>query len=45
PSGQTCSTGLASWNGLESASDLVARCDAALYQAKEAGRNRIVVAA
>ncbi|HXF37934.1 MAG TPA: GGDEF domain-containing protein [Actinomycetota bacterium] len=45
PSGQTCSTGLASWNGLESAPQLIARCDAALYQAKEAGRNRIVVAA
>jgi diguanylate cyclase (GGDEF)-like protein len=45
PSGQTCSTGLASWNGLESATELIRRCDAALYEAKESGRNRIVVAA
>jgi len=44
PGEQTCSTGLASWNGSETATELEARADAALYGAKEAGRNRIVVA-
>jgi len=44
PAGQTCSTGLAMWDWVESTSDLIARADAALYEAKEGGRNRIVVA-
>jgi len=44
PPDATCSTGLASWNGVEPHAELVARADQALYGAKEAGRNRIVVA-
>ncbi|HLB61934.1 MAG TPA: GGDEF domain-containing protein [Actinomycetota bacterium] len=44
PPDATCSTGLVSWNGIESHGELVARADQALYGAKEAGRNRIVVA-
>lgn len=44
PGDQTCSTGLAVWNGGETAAELLARADTALYGAKEAGRNRIVVA-
>jgi diguanylate cyclase (GGDEF)-like protein len=42
--GQTCSAGVACWDGEESADGLVARADAALYQAKLAGRNRSVAA-
>lgn len=44
PAGQTCSTGLAEWDFEESTEGLIARADAALYRAKDAGRNRIVVA-
>jgi diguanylate cyclase (GGDEF)-like protein/PAS domain S-box-containing protein len=44
PSGQTCSAGLAQWRPGESVDDLVARADDALYQAKEAGRDRLVAA-
>lgn len=44
PDGQTCSTGLAFWNGLEDCSQFLARADQALYSAKDAGRNRIFVA-
>lgn len=43
PDGRTCSAGVASWDGHEGAGDLVARADAALYAAKEAGRDRTVV--
>jgi len=42
--GQTCSAGLACWDGEESASALVARADEALYGAKRAGRDRAVAA-
>ncbi len=45
PDGQTCSAGLARWKPGESVDDLVARADAALYRAKEAGRDRLVSAA
>jgi diguanylate cyclase (GGDEF)-like protein len=41
----TCSAGLASWNGEESASELMRRADEALYAAKREGRNRAVAAA
>jgi diguanylate cyclase (GGDEF)-like protein/PAS domain S-box-containing protein len=42
PAGQTCSAGLVTWDGEESASDLVGRADLALYQAKHRGRDRTV---
>src|SRR5204863_1650387 len=41
PDGHTCSAGLVAWDGVEGADAMVARADAALYQAKAAGRNRI----
>jgi diguanylate cyclase (GGDEF)-like protein len=44
PSGQTCSAGVAQWDGTEPAERLFARADSALYQAKQAGRNRTVAA-
>jgi diguanylate cyclase (GGDEF)-like protein len=44
PDRQTCSAGLAPWDGEESPEALVARADAALYAAKHAGRDRVVVA-
>jgi diguanylate cyclase (GGDEF)-like protein/PAS domain S-box-containing protein len=40
PGGLTCSAGLASWRGQESAEELMGRVDAALYEAKRAGRDR-----
>lgn len=44
PGGLTCSAGLVRWDGHESPHDLVGRADAALYQAKRAGRDRTVLA-
>jgi diguanylate cyclase (GGDEF)-like protein/PAS domain S-box-containing protein len=44
PAGQTCSAGVARWDGTEPAERLFARADSALYQAKQAGRNRTVSA-
>jgi diguanylate cyclase (GGDEF)-like protein/PAS domain S-box-containing protein len=44
PAGQTCSAGLAVWRPGESVDDLVGRADAALYKAKEAGRDRLISA-
>jgi PleD family two-component response regulator len=44
PSGQTCSAGVAGWNGEESPDALVERVDAALYAAKVAGRDRVRLA-
>jgi diguanylate cyclase (GGDEF)-like protein len=38
--GQTCSAGVAFWNRRESPAELLARADAALYEAKVAGRDR-----
>jgi len=43
PFGQTCSAGVARWDGSESVEDLIGRADAALYQAKEQERDRTVV--
>lgn len=40
PEQQTCSIGLAQWDGHEPAAALVGRADAALYRAKHGGRNR-----
>ncbi len=40
PADQTCSAGIAEWDGYEPPPALFARADDALYAAKEAGRNR-----
>ncbi|UUX49867.1 diguanylate cyclase [Nisaea acidiphila] len=42
---KTSSFGIASWRPGDGAKDLLARADAALYRAKEEGRNRVVQAA
>jgi len=44
PQGETCSAGVAVWDGSECGEELVARADAALYVAKRAGRNQVVAA-
>ncbi len=44
PPGSSCSAGIAYWDGRESAEALLARADAALYEAKRAGRNMAVTA-
>ena len=44
PGDQTVSAGVVCWNGRETAEELVGRADAALYQAKRMGRDRLVVA-
>jgi diguanylate cyclase len=44
PAGQTFSAGVATWDGNETSEELIARADQALYQAKDAGRDRIQVA-
>ena len=44
PDGQTCSAGVAYWDAQESPEALIGRADAALYQAKRTGRDRIVTA-
>lgn len=41
---QTISIGLARWDGAQTAAGLVERADAALYDAKHAGRDRVVLA-
>ena len=40
----TCSAGLAAWRPDETADELMARVDAALYEAKRTGRDRTVLA-
>jgi diguanylate cyclase (GGDEF)-like protein len=40
PDHQTCSIGFATWDGIETADELLSRVDSALYVAKSAGRNR-----
>lgn len=42
PFGQTCSAGVVLWDGSEHVGDLIGRADAALYRAKEQGRDRTV---
>lgn len=44
PAGLTCSAGLAAFHGSETAEELVARADRALYEAKTRGRDRTVIA-
>ena len=44
PLGQTASAGVAVWDGTESGDELLARADAALYAAKDAGRARALLA-
>jgi diguanylate cyclase (GGDEF)-like protein len=44
PAGQTCSVGLAMWDGAEGRDSLTERADGALYAAKHAGRDRTAVA-
>ena len=44
PDAQTCSVGVAEWDGVEMPSTLLSRADAALYAAKDGGRNQVVVA-
>ena len=44
PGDQTVSAGVVCWNGRETAEELVGRADAALYEAKRMGRDRLVAA-
>lgn len=44
PSGQSCSAGVVRWQPGESPESAIARADEALYEAKRAGRDRVVVA-
>ncbi|MEU4161509.1 diguanylate cyclase [Actinoplanes sp. NPDC026670] len=41
PDAQTCSIGVATWDGRESLAQLLQRADAALYTAKHEGRDRV----
>jgi diguanylate cyclase (GGDEF)-like protein len=45
PDDATCSVGIAQWDGAEVAESLFERADRALYAAKNAGRDRVVLAA
>lgn len=45
PGDQTCSIGVALWDGDESADSLLGRADRAMYKAKDDGRDRIRTAA
>ncbi|WCB91614.1 hypothetical protein DSM104299_00287 [Baekduia alba] len=44
PNGQTCSAGVATWDGSEAAGELLERADQALYRAKGSGRDRVCLA-
>jgi diguanylate cyclase (GGDEF)-like protein/PAS domain S-box-containing protein len=44
PLEQTCSAGLACWDSTESIDELLARADAALYEAKASGRDQLAEA-
>ncbi len=44
PRGQTCSAGIANWDGIADLSDLISAADTALYRAKGEGRDRLVLA-
>lgn len=45
PGGQTCSAGVAAWDGVETPMELFERMDEALYAAKSAGRDVAMLAA
>jgi diguanylate cyclase (GGDEF)-like protein len=45
PAGHTCSAGVAQWDPEESAAALLRRADVALYEAKDAGRDRVRISA
>jgi diguanylate cyclase (GGDEF)-like protein len=45
PLGQSFSAGVAEWDGQESPERLVGRADVGLYEAKRAGRDRVIVTA
>jgi diguanylate cyclase (GGDEF)-like protein len=42
PEGESSSAGVVAWDGEEGEADLVARADAVLYEAKRAGRDRVI---
>jgi diguanylate cyclase (GGDEF)-like protein len=44
PGGCTCSAGVAMWDGVESGTGLFGRADAALYVAKQSGRDQLAAA-
>lgn len=44
PDRQTFSAGIATWDGHETAAEILQRADAALLQAKKSGRNRTMIA-
>jgi diguanylate cyclase (GGDEF)-like protein/PAS domain S-box-containing protein len=44
PEGESCSAGIAEWDGDEEAEALVGRADAALYRAKRSGRDQSIIA-
>jgi diguanylate cyclase (GGDEF)-like protein len=44
PGGESCSAGIALWNGHETSAELLERADTALYDAKRGGRDRTFVA-
>jgi diguanylate cyclase (GGDEF)-like protein/PAS domain S-box-containing protein len=44
PGGQTCSAGVATWDGKEAVGDLIVRADRALYRAKDQGRDMVCLA-
>jgi len=44
PAAQSCSAGLVGWDGIETADHLLGRADRALYEAKQSGRDRTIIA-
>jgi len=45
PGGESCSAGVACWDGLDTAVELLERADGALYEAKRKGRDQTLLAA